>query len=88
MRIVPCIKAGVTEQNSFLSFFNVQTKGDALLPCVDVEIKQIRSNAGPDQTTYPPVLFLGILRYENSREFSWNSRDMRDNIVPFVGYKV
>jgi hypothetical protein len=78
MRIVPCIKAGVREQNSFLSFFNVQTKGDALLPCEDVEIKQIRSKAGSDQTKYPPVLFLGIL----------SSRDMRDNIVPFVGYKV
>jgi hypothetical protein len=76
IRFVPCIKDGEREQTSFLSFFNVRTKGDSLLPCEDIEIEQIGSKASPDQATYPLVLFLRVL----------SSRDMRDNIVPFVVY--
>jgi hypothetical protein len=56
IRFVPCIKGGEREQTSFLSFFNVRTKGVSLLQCEDVEIKQIGSKASPDQTTFdlPP----------------------------------
>jgi hypothetical protein len=78
IRFVPCIKDRERQQTSFLSFFNVRTKGDSLLPCEDVEIKKIRGEAGSYQTTNPPVFFLGIL----------SSRDMRPNIVPFLGYRV
>jgi hypothetical protein len=62
----------------FFSFFNVRTNGNSLLPFEDIEIKQTGSKTGPDQTPYPPVLFLGIL----------SSKDMRDNAGPFVGYRV
>jgi hypothetical protein len=58
MIFVPCIKAGEMAQTSFLSFFNVKTKWEPLLPCDDVEIKQIGSKSSLDQTTYPPVFFL------------------------------
>jgi hypothetical protein len=59
----------------FFSFFNVRTNGNSLFPCEDIEIKQTGSKTSPDQTTYLPVLFLGIL----------SSKDMRDNVGLFVG---